>query len=380
MPLVACKRGAPMSRGKSFEQDVRSVRGLLAEASLEHALIRLQREHLRRKSWENQIRAPAGQSNGGQWVAGPGGILRQLPPTSWSSLHDGTSRPAQEPADKTERTTLDDGTKVLSIRVRAGRGEFDEQHAVVAPDGESRVFETSGDTQTIRDGVSGEVLSRTTFTPAGLVTEPIVQSAFAPAVPPAIALGIEAIQAARTFELALSLFTVLSSRKDGFGTVLGMTAREYIPAERSSTGLVAWVGQLTQQQLDSTCPRNGEVRALTNEVARAVKASGQYRDSRDLGNKIHIKIAKIVKDMKDPNFRQELLLSTTGLAASATEKGTVRLDLLEHVVPSKTVCIYDYKTGEEGISTARGIRLAAITSKNFPGIHRIIVIQMRPEQ
>lgn len=270
-----------MSLGRSFEQEVLSVRGLLAEAALEHALIRLQREQLSRKNWETQNRAPGGQPNGRQWIAGPGGVSRQLPPTSWSSLGDGKPRPDQESAGNSERTTLDDGTKVLSIRIHAGRGEFDEQHAVVAPDGESRVFERSGDTQTIRDGISGEVLSRTKFTSAGLIAEPIVQPAFAPA----IALAIEAVQAARTFELALSLFTVLSSRKDGFGTVLGMTAREYVPADRSSTGLVAWVGQLTQQQLDATCPRNGEVRALTNEVTRAVKASGQYRKRQILGTK-----------------------------------------------------------------------------------------------
>lgn len=349
---------------------------MLAEAALERALIRLQREQLGRKNWENQIRAPGGQPNGGQWIAGPGGVSRQLPPTSWSSLGDGKPRPDQESAGNSERTTLDDGTKVLSIRIHAGRGEFDEQHAVVAPDGESRVFERSGDTQTIRDGISGEVLSRTTFTSAGLIAEPIVQPAFAPA----IALAIEAVQAARTFELALSLFTVLSSRKDGFGTVLGMTAREYVPADRSSTGLVAWVGQLTQQQLDATCPRNGEVRALTNEVTRAVKASGQYRNNTDLGNKVHIKIASIVEEMRDPNFRQELLLSPNGSKAGATEKGTVRLDLLERVVSSNTACVYDYKTGEEGLSTARGLHLAAITARNFPGIQRIIVIQMRPEQ
>lgn len=282
-----------MAEERNFSHELRQIEGILANAALDRALIRMRRTSLLLKNWETQPRAPAGQSDGGQWVSEPGGAGHQSLPTSWSSIGEDHAESSQQSAGNLERTTLDDGTKVLSIRVRARRGEFEEQHVVVAPDGESRVFETSGDTQTIRDGISGEVLSRTTFTPSGLVAEPTVQPAFLPAAPAAIAAGIEAVQAARTFELALSLFTVLSSRKDGFGTVLGMTAREYIPAERHSTGIVASVGQLTQQQLDATCPRNGEVRALTNEVTRTVKASGQYRDSIELGNKNHIKIAEL---------------------------------------------------------------------------------------
>lgn len=84
--------------------------------------------------------------------------------------------------------------------------------------------------------------------------------------------------------------------------------------------------------------------------------------------------------MHDPNLRAELLLNPDAGPARSSERGNVRLDLFEDVVPTDTVCVYDYKTGQEGLSTARGLYLAAITSKNFPHIRRIIVIQMRPEQ
>ncbi len=189
------------------------LRHLLAGLALETKLIRLQRQ-LQAKNWETQPRAPAGQPNGGEWVPTPIGA-------QWASLQeDRPSGPSpQDPPPQS--TTLEDGTRVLSIRVHAGRKPFDEQHIVTAPDGESRVFETSGETQTIRDGKTGEVLSRTTFTPTGLVAEPIVQQAFAPALP------LIAAPVIATFELGLQLLTYLSAREDGYGTVLGLTAQEY---------------------------------------------------------------------------------------------------------------------------------------------------------
>jgi len=94
---------------------------------------------------------------------------------------EGESPP--DPTPLSESTTLKDGTHVLSIRIHAGRKPFDEQHTVIALYGESRIFETSGATQTIRDGQTGNVLSRSTFTATDLVSEPLVQPAFLPAVP-----------------------------------------------------------------------------------------------------------------------------------------------------------------------------------------------------
>jgi hypothetical protein len=115
------------------------LRNVLAGLALETKLIRLQRQ-LHAKGWETQPRAPAGQPNGGEWVQGPSG-------GQWTSLHE--DRPGdpspQDPPPLTEATTLEDGTRVLSIRIHAGRKPFDEQHTVTAPDGESRAFETSGE-------------------------------------------------------------------------------------------------------------------------------------------------------------------------------------------------------------------------------------------
>jgi hypothetical protein len=326
------------------------LRNVLAGLALETKLIRLQRQ-LQDKGWETQPHAPAGQPNGGEWVQGPGG-------GRWASIHeDQPSGPSpQDPPPLPEATTLEDGTRVLSVRIHTGRKPFDEQHTVIAPDGESRIFETSGETQTIRDGQTGDVLSRSTLTATDLVSEPLVQPAFLPAVPLAIEGALAAIQSARTLELALSLLTVLSARKNGFGAALGLTAHEYAIDENPQVNMAIWVGPIGQQALNGACPRNGEVLAMTNDVAKAVRASGNYLNATDFGNKVHIEIKRRVDLHNDQDFKAEILLDPSGIRPNARNPGSVRLDLLENVRISQTVCIYDYKTGNGEISMARARR------------------------
>jgi hypothetical protein len=206
-----------------------------------------------------------------------------------------------------------------------------------------------------------------------------VQPAFLPAVPLAIEGALAAIQSARTLELALSLLTVLSARKNGFGAVLGLTAHEYALDASSQANMAIWLGPIGQQALDGACPRNGEVRAMTNEVAKTVRASGNYRNATDFGNKVHIEIARRVNLQADQDFRAELLLDPSGHKPNARRPGNVRLDLLENVRASQTVCIYDYKTGNGEISMARAAQLVAAAAKSYPGLRRIIMIQVRPE-
>src|SRR4051794_22354708 len=91
------------------------LRNVLAGLALETKLIRLRR-HLQAKGWETQPRAPAGEPNGGEWVQGSGG-------GQGGSLHEDRPDAAspQDPPPLTESTTLEDGTRVLSIRIHAGR-------------------------------------------------------------------------------------------------------------------------------------------------------------------------------------------------------------------------------------------------------------------
>ncbi|WP_156630205.1 hypothetical protein [Methylobacterium sp. Leaf112] len=155
-----------------------------------------------RKYDPNQPRVPAGQGGGGQWSPSGGG--------------------GGAPTQTQQRTLLDGGGEVLSIRVRSGRGDWDEQHRVITPDGESRLFETEGDVQTIRDGQTGEVLSRATFAGSGTPPEATIRPVFLPVVPFVVAPAVAA-----TLEASAFLFAYLAARGPSFGKAPGTTAMRY---------------------------------------------------------------------------------------------------------------------------------------------------------
>jgi hypothetical protein len=348
---------------------------LLAGLSLETKLLRLEHS-LRRKDWSDQPRAPAGQSNGGQWVAEGGGRDggRTLPDDAlplirpqWAQL------PGAQPTQTREETLLDDGTRVLSIRIHAGRRDFDEQHTVTAPDGESRIFETSGATQTIRDGVSGEVLSRSRFTEYGVEPEATLQPAFLQFVPAAVAT----VRIFRTLELAGTLYSALSARRGGYGTILGATAHEFQATQDDRGMPVIWVGRVDQQTLEAACPKTEELQSRLDTFNAIVRASGLYRTPAEIGNVVHFMMDQWVKAQNDKDLRSELSIRKDGLAGSYGEAGTSRIDIYHRPRPT-VACIYDHKTGVRGLAWSNALRYAVAARKYFPETQRIIVIQLRP--
>ncbi len=361
-----------MARQPRIGEEVRQLKGLLAGLSLDTKLLRLE-QALRRKDWSDQPRAPFGQPNGGQWIAGGGGdgnavdpdVLRLIKP-QWAQM------PAAEPTQTREETRLDDGTRILSIRIRAGRRDFDEQHAVTAPDGESRVFETLGATQTIRDGVSGEILGRSTFTANGAEPDATVQPAFLQAVP----LALAAVRVLRTLELAGTLFATLSAQRGRYGTVLGTTAHEFRGAEDFKHMPAIWVGPLDQASLDAACPKTGEIQTQLDAVATAVRQSGAYRTPQAIGTAIHVLMDRWAKAQNIADFKSELSILKTGGEGSYGQSGTSRLDQFHSPQPT-VACVYDYKTGLRGLGWSDSVRYATRAKMLFPKTQRIIVIQMR---
>lgn len=345
------------------------VRCVLAGAAVDLALLRLELL-LERKFSPDQPRVPAGQPGGGRWLSDGDGD----PETTGSIGEPPADGAPAAGASEVERTSTEDGSRVLTIRIHARPRPFDEQSTVVAPDGESRVFETSGATQTIRDGDTGEVLGRSTFTARGAEPEATAQPAFL--APLARAAGSYAVR--RTLELAGALFAALSARNSRGGTaVLGMSAQEYHPADAFEQNPAIWVGRIDQADLDAACPRNGEVQSMTDAAVASVRQDGLYKTSQDFGNKVHARIAQVVKAKEDPNFVAELSVEPMGSGRRYGRPGTLRLDLVERTVPG-TTCVYDYKTGRAGLDPSRALDLATVAKRHFPDTQRIIIIQVRP--
>lgn len=337
--------------------DLHKIRCDLAAVAVPVAFLRIERA-LSRKYSPDQPREPAGQPGGGRWASEDGAT---------GSLGEGGS----SEGFGTENVVTDDGSRVLTLRIRSSNAyDGDTQHIVVAPDGTRTLFETSGWTQTVRDGETGDILGRSTLTRSGVQPEAFFQSVRSGR---SLQQGI-----ARAIEAAVTLFTALSKRNSRDGTaIFAAPASEYVPNQDRTLPPI-WVGRIDQADLDAACPRNGEVQAILDAAAAAVKASGNYTSPQDFGNKVHAMSAGTVRSMRDPNFIAETSYVPNPKGDNRYgARGTLRLDLLEQSVPL-TVCIYDHKTGDRGLTPRRAVDLAAIVQHHFPGTQRIIVNEVRP--
>lgn len=338
----------------------RTLRLHLAVLSTRTKLLRL--DHLLRKYSRDQPRAPAGRTDGGRWIPPGGG--------QWASL--GGPKPSpQEP----RRTPLDGGGEVLTVRVRAGRDVWEDRHTVITPEGESRIFETSGDIQTIRDGQTGEVLSRATLSPQSAGSEATVQPAFLPAIPFAVAPAVVA-----TIEAAALLATFLAARSAGFGKEPGSIAMRYdFAPDPGKKFPVVWVGKVDHRKLNDLCPLNPEIQAVTNEATKRLTALNPLLNKTKLGSLIHLDIGHTIQARHYPNVAVEFSLDkNSGKEVFYSELNSVRLDLFE-LTEDQMVCVYDYKTGKEGLSASRALLLARVAKMYFPTAKGIIMVQMRPQ-
>ncbi|WP_293795206.1 hypothetical protein [uncultured Bosea sp.] len=165
----------PILHRPHADRELRVAQLRLLRLRAELCLIR--RDHLHRKYNPSQPRVPSGNAGGGQWTSGAGGgggggfgggagEGDLLSPdgssldadTGWSSLGEGWN----EDGSIFEQTVTDgEGTTIQSECAASRAAGFDERQTVIQPDGNKTSFETTGHTQTIRNGGSdGEVVSR----------------------------------------------------------------------------------------------------------------------------------------------------------------------------------------------------------------------------
>jgi hypothetical protein len=59
--------------------------------------------------------------------------------------------------------------------------------------------------------------------------------------------------------------------------------------------------------------------------------------------------------------------------------GSIRIDVYENP-GTGTVCVYDIKTGDKGLSPLRALEIASNVQTFFPGTQKIIVTETRPKR
>ncbi|MBP1182664.1 hypothetical protein [Methylobacterium sp. PvR107] len=121
--------------------------------------------------------------------------------------------------------------------------------------------------------------------------------------------------------------------------------------------------------------------AIVDDVTQSVRASGNYRNPTKFGSQVHIEVARRVNSQKDPDFTAEILINPFGRPLNPRNPGNVRLNLLENVTATQTVCAYDRKTGHSQITMARAAQLAATALRKYPyPSHSLDPLYSNPQQ
>jgi hypothetical protein len=195
--------------------------------------------------------------------------------------------------------------------------------------------------------------------------EDLVQPVFAPAVAPAIA----AVQAALALFAALSALNSRNSR-----AIFEFNARGY--DRDGDLSDFANSRLLTRDQVDSECPRLNEVQQRTDSAAASVHRSDHSRAS-EYGTAVHKNLADQIRALEDPNLRAEVSMMKTREALRYGEAGSIRVDVFERV-GNGTVCVYDIKTGKEGLNLARFAEIAERVLTVYKDTTRIVISEIRP--
>jgi hypothetical protein len=138
---------------------------------------------------------------------------------------------------------------------------------------------------------------------------------------------------------------------------------------------------MTRDEVKEACDRLKDVQMFTDEAVEEVRKDGRYKGAADFGTKVHKMIADKIRKVNDANFRAEVSgFKSNDAKATYGDKGSIRIDAFENRPESSTVCIYDPKTGERGLSLPRMLELAQTAQRLFGKSERLIVIEVRPGQ
>ena len=354
----------------------------------------LRRDWLRQKYSPDQPRVPAGGAGGGQWTSGGGGgsgsasgegfdefapdggtVFDTSGNEAWASFNEGWS----DDGTVFERDIVNrDGSTIQSEYAASRASGFDERQTVTLSSGEKVVFETTDRTQTIRaGGADGEIVGHTVWAPSGPERDATVQPVLDP-----LTLGPGAVVALG----GAILFNWQSpfNGSDGQQAVMAFEAHDFRPSMPGAADL-SFSGRVSQEEAEAVCKYLPEMQArLDNAVAKA-GSPNDYRSPQAYGTFVH----KELKDQIDAAgyrdlvaersvFKEEAARREDSIARYGIAK-TVRIDAVE-TRPDGTRCLYDFKTGERGMSDARFSVLGRAYYNDLPQITRAIVIQVRPKR
>lgn len=194
----------------------------------------------------------------------------------------------------------------------------------------------------------------------------LIEPIFAPAVVPPAVIAIES---------ALSLFAALLALNSANNRAIFEFNARGFDRDESGAADIANAQLLNREEVNAACPRLNEVQLRTDFAAASVRREDYDRPS-EYGTAVHTNLKRQIAALDDPNFRGEVSVLKT-IEASYGERDSIRIDVFERL-GNGTVCVYDIKTGKEGLSPARFAEITRRVFKVFPDTTRIIISEIRP--
>ncbi len=93
---------------------------------------------------------------------------------------------------------------------------------------------------------------------------------------------------------------------------------------------------------------------------------------------MHTNLKSQINNLRNPIFRAEVSYVKAREEDYGT-KDSIRIDVLENVGDG-TVCVYDIKTGQRGLSLPRTVEIAKNVFGAYPRTQRIIVSEIKPKR
>ncbi|UJW86474.1 hypothetical protein [Devosia sp. SL43] len=191
------------------------------------------------------------------------------------------------------------------------------------------------------------------------------------------------------YNAARLLFNALTQEPAGFGAaptdVPVLVYRIWQSEAGAAPVLVTEI--LTKEQVSQFCPHAAEVQGFIDLAAAEWAPLAPTMRPFVLGTNIHmtakrrLEAAKLANPVFYGNMFAEVSLDLqevddpedTGVTYGTA--GSTRLDVLE-LVSSVMGCVYDYKTGRAGLTTAQIMKIIRVWNNRFPGVP-VVILEMR---
>ncbi|WP_271894783.1 hypothetical protein [Candidatus Phyllobacterium onerii] len=185
---------------------------------------------------------------------------------------------------------------------------------------------------------------------------------------------------------AVAQYNAIAAADDPYVVpILSLRARQFSKGD-SDTKIWASVRKADMDTVSKFCPRYWTIQTIADSVASTMGPIGSYGTPQNYGTQFHLRAANMVNGLGDSTLKAELFLMAP-LAGTPSdyyrqevgirEKGSLGLDVHE-TVRNDLTCIYDFKTGIKELDLARMGVFAHSTAKTFPKTEEFFVIQIKP--